>query len=189
MPRVVTTTRALVTYSQGNPMNTITGRTAHADQLHAEVRDARSYDGHAAECDALDPCTGCKAKVREVRLARRSREEAYGPRAPPALRAGPTPRPGRPVTAPSAEGRPVHYWIVSPEGGPFLSRILCDASASDGDRRDGRMSSSWNVVTCRRCLALGSEAADALMALPAPALIALGAWHEAMGDEPWTDRR
>jgi hypothetical protein len=72
MPRVVTTTRALVTYSQGNPMNTITGRTAHADQLHAEVRDARSYDGHADECDALDPCASCKAKAREVRRALRA---------------------------------------------------------------------------------------------------------------------
>ncbi len=45
-------------------------RTARADQLHAEVRDARSYDGHAASCDALDPCAGCKAKAREVRTAR-----------------------------------------------------------------------------------------------------------------------
>lgn len=37
----------------------ITSRTAHADQLHAEVRDARC-------CDALDPCAGCKAKTRAV---------------------------------------------------------------------------------------------------------------------------
>lgn len=44
--------------------------TAHADQLHAEVRDARTYDGHATTCDALDPCEGCKAKTRVVRAAR-----------------------------------------------------------------------------------------------------------------------
>ena len=84
---------------------------------------------------------------------------------------------------------PVHYWIVSPEGGPFLSRILCDASASDGTRRDGRMSSSWNVVTCRRCTALGDEAAAAITSLPASALIALGAWHEDMAAAPWSDPR
>lgn len=51
-------------------MITTASRTAHADQLHAEVRDARSYDGHAASCDALDPCSACKAKTREVRVAR-----------------------------------------------------------------------------------------------------------------------
>ena len=37
--------------------------TAHADQLHAEVRDAR-------DCDALDPCTSCRAKTAEVRAIR-----------------------------------------------------------------------------------------------------------------------
>lgn len=54
-------------------------RTAHADQLHAEVRDARSYDGHAATCDALDPCEGCKAKAREVRMAARFCRDAEVP--------------------------------------------------------------------------------------------------------------
>lgn len=48
-----------------------TARLAHADQLHAELRDARTYDGHAAECDALDPCESCKAKAAEVRKAQR----------------------------------------------------------------------------------------------------------------------
>lgn len=46
--------------------------TAHADQLHAEVRDARARDGHAESCDALDPCESCKAKTAEVRKARRA---------------------------------------------------------------------------------------------------------------------
>lgn len=68
-------------------MNSI-ANTAHADQLHAEVRDARSYDGHAAECDALDPCEGCKAKTRAVRIARLFGEDVPhipAPRKPSAL--------------------------------------------------------------------------------------------------------
>jgi hypothetical protein len=44
-------------------MNTI----ANADQLHAEVRDARGYDGHGGSCDALVPCDSCRAKSAEVR--------------------------------------------------------------------------------------------------------------------------
>lgn len=39
-------------------------RSAHADQLEAEVRDARC-------CDELVRCTGCRAKLDEVRAARR----------------------------------------------------------------------------------------------------------------------
>lgn len=50
---------------------TATARTAHADQLHAGVRDARSHDGHA-DCDALDPCAGCKSKTGEVRASRKA---------------------------------------------------------------------------------------------------------------------
>lgn len=43
-------------------MNT-TARTAHADQLHATVRDAR-------DCDALTPCASCRAMSAEVQAAR-----------------------------------------------------------------------------------------------------------------------
>lgn len=43
-------------------MNT-TARTAHADQLHATVRDAR-------DCDAINPCDTCRAKTAEVRATR-----------------------------------------------------------------------------------------------------------------------
>lgn len=43
-------------------MNT-TARTAHADQLHATVRDAR-------DCDALTPCSSCQGMTSEVRAAR-----------------------------------------------------------------------------------------------------------------------
>ena len=43
---------------------TTTARTAHADQMHAEVRDAR-------DCDALDPCASCQVKTATVRSARR----------------------------------------------------------------------------------------------------------------------
>lgn len=43
-------------------MNTTT-RTAHADQLHATVRDAR-------DCDALTPCVSCRGMASEVRAAR-----------------------------------------------------------------------------------------------------------------------
>lgn len=42
-----------------------TSHTAHADQLHAEVRDAR-------DCDALDPCQSCRSKTAEVRAIRRA---------------------------------------------------------------------------------------------------------------------
>ena len=66
-------------------MTTIT--TAQADQLHAAVRDARGWDGHASECDALDPCADCKAKTAAVRKARRSGDapEVPAPRKPSAL--------------------------------------------------------------------------------------------------------
>lgn len=50
-------------------MNT-TARTAHADQLHATVRDARTNDGHAETCDALNPCQSCQGMTVEVRAAR-----------------------------------------------------------------------------------------------------------------------
>lgn len=43
-------------------MNT-TARTAHADQLHATVRDAR-------DCDAINPCASCQGMTTEVRAAR-----------------------------------------------------------------------------------------------------------------------
>lgn len=45
-------------------MHTILRRSAHADQLEAEVRDARCCEEHAR-------CTGCRAKLDEVRAARR----------------------------------------------------------------------------------------------------------------------
>lgn len=45
-------------------MHTILRRSAHADQLEAEVRDSRCCD-HAALCAA------CRAKLDEVRAARR----------------------------------------------------------------------------------------------------------------------
>ncbi len=43
---------------------TILRRSAHADQLEAEVRDARC-------CDEAARCAGCRAKLDEVRAARR----------------------------------------------------------------------------------------------------------------------
>jgi len=43
---------------------TITGLSAHADQLHAELRESR-------DCDALDPCVSCSAKGQVVRVVRR----------------------------------------------------------------------------------------------------------------------
>ncbi len=45
-------------------MHTILRRSAHADQLEAEVRDAGC-------CDELTRCAGCRAKLAEVRAARR----------------------------------------------------------------------------------------------------------------------
>lgn len=45
-------------------IRTIWPRSAHADQLEAEVREARC-------CDPLDRCTACRAKLDEVRAARR----------------------------------------------------------------------------------------------------------------------
>lgn len=44
------------------PMNL--RRSAHADQLEAVVRDARC-------CEALARCSACRAKLDEVRAARR----------------------------------------------------------------------------------------------------------------------
>lgn len=46
------------------------GLSAHADQLHAELRAATPGRGHSG-CDALDPCDSCQAKTRTVRVARR----------------------------------------------------------------------------------------------------------------------
>ncbi len=70
-------------------MITTASCTARADQLAAEVGDARSYDGHAASCDALDPCEGCKAKAAQVRKARRGDTPGAvpAPRKPSALSA------------------------------------------------------------------------------------------------------
>lgn len=45
-------------------MNTVLRRSAHADQLEAEVRDARC-------CTDLARCVDCQAKLAEVRAARR----------------------------------------------------------------------------------------------------------------------
>lgn len=45
-------------------MHTIVRRSANADQLEAEVRDAVC-------CDELARCAGCRAKLDEVRAARR----------------------------------------------------------------------------------------------------------------------
>lgn len=44
--------------------HTILRRSANADQLEAEVRDALC-------CHDLAPCAGCQAKLDEVRAARR----------------------------------------------------------------------------------------------------------------------
>lgn len=45
-------------------MHTIVRRSAHADQLEAEVRDSRC-------CEEGDQCSSCAAKLAEVRAARR----------------------------------------------------------------------------------------------------------------------
>jgi hypothetical protein len=45
-------------------MSTTLRRSAHADQLEAEVRDARC-------CQDAARCTACRAKLHEVRAARR----------------------------------------------------------------------------------------------------------------------
>jgi hypothetical protein len=45
-------------------MRTVLSRSAHADQLEAEVRDATC-------CGATDRCGACEAKLGEVRAARR----------------------------------------------------------------------------------------------------------------------
>lgn len=45
-------------------MRTVLSRSAHADQLEAEVRDAMC-------CVATDRCWACQVKLGEVRAARR----------------------------------------------------------------------------------------------------------------------
>jgi hypothetical protein len=45
-------------------MRSVLSRSAHADQLEAEVRDATC-------CTASDRCWTCRAKLAEVRAARR----------------------------------------------------------------------------------------------------------------------
>ena len=45
-------------------MRSVVGRSAHADQLEAEVRDATC-------CVAIDRCWACEVKLGEVRAARR----------------------------------------------------------------------------------------------------------------------
>lgn len=63
---------------------TIAGLSAHADQLHAELRATR-------DCDAIDPCTSCRAKAHTVRIARRIARVAVATGAePPHI---PAPRP------------------------------------------------------------------------------------------------
>ncbi len=52
-------------------MTNTTTATAHADQLHAEVRDAR-------DCDAINPCANCRAKTTVVRAARHAERVAAG---------------------------------------------------------------------------------------------------------------
>jgi hypothetical protein len=45
-------------------MGSVLSRSAHADQLEAEVRDARC-------CTSCDRCHGCRVKLEEVRAVRR----------------------------------------------------------------------------------------------------------------------
>ncbi len=45
-------------------MRTVLSRSAHADQLEAEVRDATC-------CAATEPCRSCAVKLEEVRAIRR----------------------------------------------------------------------------------------------------------------------
>jgi hypothetical protein len=45
-------------------MRSVVSRSAHADQLEAEVRDATC-------CVAIDRCWACEVKLGEVRAARR----------------------------------------------------------------------------------------------------------------------
>ncbi len=45
-------------------MHTTLSRSAHVDQLEAELRDARC-------CDELRRCVDCRAKITEIRAARR----------------------------------------------------------------------------------------------------------------------
>ncbi|GAA1543648.1 DUF6907 domain-containing protein [Nocardioides humi] len=81
------------------------------------------------------------------------------------------------TTAPVTDAEPlVHFWVCTPEGRPFLSRLLCDAAAqrpADGSR----MTSAWVGVTCPGCLAAGPTAVEAIKGLPDVALVALGAWQ------------
>jgi hypothetical protein len=77
--------------------------TARADQLHTHVRDARSYDGHAVTCDALDPCGTCVARTAEVRAARKGARVQALTVDPPAL---PQPRTGDDFRARLAAARP-----------------------------------------------------------------------------------
>lgn len=61
-----------------------TSHTAHADQLHAEIRDAR-------DCDALDPCQTCRDKTATVRAIRHTERVAAMRLSLPTLMV-PTPR-------------------------------------------------------------------------------------------------
>jgi len=49
---------------EGQMMNPVLRRSAHADQLEAEVRDACC-------CEEIARCAECRAKLAEVRAARR----------------------------------------------------------------------------------------------------------------------
>lgn len=50
-------------------MQTTTAATAYADQLAADLRDARNFhDGE--RCDALDLCPSCRTRGRMVQVAR-----------------------------------------------------------------------------------------------------------------------
>lgn len=63
-PRRQTRSHTITSGRDETMHHTIVGRSAHADQLEAEVRDARC-------CDAVARCPGCVALLTEVRAARR----------------------------------------------------------------------------------------------------------------------
>lgn len=74
---------------------------------------------------------------------------------------------------PEASGRLTHYVFVTPEGRPFLSRMLCDLAGDNTDRQTA--SSEWSRVTCPKCRDLGPDLAAELLEMSDAALISLGA--------------
>lgn len=69
--------------------------------------------------------------------------------------------------------RPMHFVFITPQGRPFLSRMLCDLAAYRAG--SGIAISAWGDVTCPECLALGSDLVTTLLGLPDAALVSLGA--------------